>query len=253
MAEALKGAKTVFLVPDGPLQSIPFALLLDAPPSAEMMAGAALKDLPWLARTTGFVTLPAVSSLRVLRRFAGTSVAPEPFIGIGDPLLKGHPQVTGEKPKPQSRTVALAARRTFDSAIAARGFFGNTRALKNQPALPETADELARLARILGAPVENSLVLRERASEPVVKNTVPLGHYQVVAFATHGLMAGEIPGFAEPALLLTPPDTASQENDGLLSASEIAKLKLNADWVILSACNTAAADGTARGRRDCRA
>lgn len=53
--------------------------------------------------------------------------------------------------------------------------------------------------------METSLILRERASEPLVKHTVPLGHYQVVAFATHGLMAGEIPGFAEPALLLTPP------------------------------------------------
>jgi hypothetical protein len=49
----------------------------------------------------------------------------------------------------------------------------------------------------------------------------------------------------EPGLILTPPDVPSAEDGGYLSASEIARLKLDADWVILSACNTAA--GKAKG------
>jgi CHAT domain-containing protein len=47
----------------------------------------------------------------------------------------------------------------------------------------------------------------------------------------------------EPALLLTPPEHATEEDDGLLTASEVAQLRLDADWVLLSACNTAARVG----------
>ena len=110
------------------------------------------------------------------------------------------------------------------------------------PSLPETADELRTMAGILGG--DNSdLFLRERATERHIKSAA-LDKYRVLAFATHGLVAGELKGLAEPALVLTPPRVASAEDDGLLTASEVATLKLNADLVILSACNTAAADGT---------
>ena len=74
--------------------------------------------------------------------------------------------------------------------------------------------------------------------------SLDLADTRVLAFATHGLVAGALKGVAEPALVLTPPNTGTAEDDGLLTASEIAILDLDADWVILSACNTAAADGT---------
>jgi CHAT domain-containing protein len=64
----------------------------------------------------------------------------------------------------------------------------------------------------------------------------------VVYFATHGLVAGDIKGLAEPSLALTLPKEPSDLDDGLLAASEVAQLKLNADWVVLSACNTIAGD-----------
>jgi len=71
-----------------------------------------------------------------------------------------------------------------------------------------------------------------------------LSRYRVIAFATHGLTAGELEGVAEPGLIMTPPETASDDDSGVLTATMIARLNLDADWVILSACNTAAADGT---------
>jgi CHAT domain-containing protein len=123
-----------------------------------------------------------------------------------------------------------------------RGAVADVDAVRQLPPLPETADELSGLAKSLGAGAD-TLYLRERASEATLKK-LKLDEYRVLAFATHGLVANEIHNLREPALVLTPPGKASADNDGLLTASEIARLKLNADWVILSACNTAASDGT---------
>ena len=86
-------------------------------------------------------------------------------------------------------------------------------------------------------------------SEPANPAAWPrLSDYRIVHFATHGALTGEMKGSAEPGLVLTPPppgtrDVALERDDGFLAASEIAELKLDADWVILSACNTAAAAG----------
>jgi CHAT domain-containing protein len=111
---------------------------------------------------------------------------------------------------------------------------------KALPRLPETAAELQAVAKNLGAPA-NSIHLRQAASETTVKRS-PLSDYRVVYFATHGLVAGEVKGLAEPSLALTLPNQPTDIDDGLLTASEVAQLKLNADWVVLSACNTIAGD-----------
>jgi CHAT domain-containing protein len=87
-----------------------------------------------------------------------------------------------------------------------------------------------------------SIWLTNNATETNVK-TIDLSVYKVLAFATHGVMAGEVKGIGEPGLILTPPKEATSQDDGYLSASEVAQLKLNAELVILSACNTAASDG----------
>ena len=75
--------------------------------------------------------------------------------------------------------------------------------MRRIPSLPETADELKAIARALGAD-EGSLFLREHATERRVR-TIDLADTRVIAFATHGLVAGDLKGLAEPALVLTPP------------------------------------------------
>jgi CHAT domain-containing protein len=108
------------------------------------------------------------------------------------------------------------------------------------PALPETADELNEVAKDLGAPASD-IHLGADASETTVKRA-PLIDYSIIYFATHGLVAGDVKGLAEPSLALSIPKQPSELDDGLLTASEVAQLKLNADWVVLSACNTIAGD-----------
>src|SRR5262249_19594956 len=108
--------------------------------------------------------------------------------------------------------------------------------------LPSTADEVRAISGVFKES-ESELNLRAGASEANVKRS-KLVDYRIVYFATHGLLAGEVEMFAkakvEPALALTIPEKPTELDDGLLMASEVAQLKLNADWVVLSACNTAA-------------
>jgi len=66
-----------------------------------------------------------------------------------------------------------------------------------------------------------------------------------VMFATHGLVPGDLNGLTQPALALSAPTSADSDGDGLLTMEEILGLRLNADWVVLSACNTASSDGAA--------
>jgi CHAT domain-containing protein len=122
-----------------------------------------------------------------------------------------------------------------------RDGLADVRALRELTPLPDTATELRAIAKVLKAPPD-AINLGPAASETRVKSA-PLDRYRVIQFATHGLVAGDLSGLAEPALVLTPPPVPAEADDGLLTASEIAVLKLDAEWVVLSACNTAAGAG----------
>jgi CHAT domain-containing protein len=160
------------------------------------------------------------------------------MIGFGDPSF-GADQ-PGTAPGRQ-----LAAARNPQQTRAYTDFWkgdgvDRSRLAEALPPLPDTADELKAVAADLGAPLSDIHLGRD-ASETMVKR-MPLADYRVVYFATHGLVAGDVKGLAEPSLALSLPKQPSELDDGLLTASEIAQLKLNADWVVLSACNTVAGD-----------
>jgi CHAT domain-containing protein len=228
-ARQLAGVKHLIAIPYGPLLSLPLGLLVTRPSAAP--AGDDYRQVAWLARDMAISVLPSVSSLRELRDKAGRSAAPKPFIGFGDPIFAGAAGVT--------RGVAAA------SDHCREGQSVDLEVLRDLPRLPETAGELADIARTLGAGRE-SLVLGMDATEARVRST-PLDQYRVVAFATHGLLPTEMRCQSEPSLAFTPPAKAGPGDDGLLDASEVAQLKLDADWVLLSACNTARADGKLGG------
>jgi CHAT domain-containing protein len=234
VAAAFAGKRHLIVVPTGALTSLPLQVLVTAPPpSAGTPPATALREAAWLIKGYALSVLPSVQSLAALRRLPGGSPGARPFFGMGDPVLQG--------PDPADRQRSAKRRSASTPARFYRNGLADVRAVRELTPLPDTADELRAIAQALGAPAD-AVYLREAAAETRVK-TAPLSQYRVIQFATHGLVAGDLSGLAEPALVLTPPDTPTEVDDGLLTASEIAALKLNADWVVLSACNTAAGGG----------
>ena len=248
----LGGLKHLIVVPDDPLLPVPFAALVvnDQGPAYSSLTDAYRKGLTpspaelrddyprisWILRSDFTISeLPSATSLRALRGSPGTgaaSAAPsEPFIGIGDPILGG----TGRE-----RGGAMLATR-------GGGLIDDIRKL---PRLPGTRDELIADARALGADPSLALFTGERATKPEVMelNHERLARTRVVAFATHALIGGELTGLKEPALVLTPPSQPSENDDGLLALDDVMQLKLKeTEWVVLSACNTAAPGGSGEG------
>jgi CHAT domain-containing protein/tetratricopeptide (TPR) repeat protein len=224
-ADALiANAKDLIISPDGALQSLPFAVLVTKPPTA-IAKPSDYQAVAWLIRRQAVTVVPAASSLVALRRFAEEKHGTDPFAGFGDPIFDGS-----------------GVKRNIDMASVYKGTEASAPELRRLPRLPETADELRAEAGILGAP-ETSLHLGQEATVTAVRR-FDLSNTRVLSFATHGLIAGDLPKLGEPALVLTPPARPTPNDDGLLRASEVSRLKLNADFVILSACNTAASDGT---------
>jgi len=224
----LEGVEHLMIVADGPLVSLPFGVLVTEAPEHGVIRLEDHRKVPWLAKRYAMTTLPSATSLKALRQFAKASPAPEPFIGFGDPVLEG---------PDGGATKGIKVAKLFS-----RGAVADVDEVRKLPGLPETADELRAMAKALAAP-DSVIHLRDQATETRVK-ALDLSSFRVVAFSTHGLMAGDMAELAEPALVLTPPENGTTQDDGLLTASEVAQLKLNADWVLLSACNTAAPDGT---------
>ena len=235
VASVFRDKRHLLLVPSGPLTALPFHLLITDPPpgEADIHSLALYRDAAWLLKRHAVTVLPSVSSLKTLRMLTPKQYAARPMVGFGDPVFDA---AGGGSP---SKGARKAASRSYTDFWQGVGVNRNQLA-KALPRLEDTADELKAVAKNLRAPTSD-IYLRVAASETTVKR-LPLADYRVVYFATHGLVAGDVKGLGEPSLALTIPKQPSEFDDGLLTASEVAQLKLNADWVVLSACNTIAGD-----------
>jgi CHAT domain-containing protein/predicted transcriptional regulator len=237
----IRDKNRLIVVPSGPLTALPFHLLVTEQPAVAVPQVktprdlAAYRDVPWLLRRHAVSMLPSVASLKALRGFARKEQGAKPLIGFGDPVFNAEEESRPTAPE----ATRVAATRSYTEFWQGQGA-DRTVLSKALQRLPETAAELQAVAKNLGAP-PSGIHLRQAASETTVKRAA-LSDYRVVYFATHGLVAGEVKGLAEPSLALTLPKQPTDADDGLLTASEVAQLKLNADWVVLSACNTIAGD-----------
>ena len=238
----VKDKRHILAVPSGPLASLPLHVLVTETPPAPVLArgdAALSRNVAWLARRQAVSVLPSVASLKALRVFARHASASKPMIAFGDPVFEPTERATTLAQRGTPKTRGAAPQRNLPPLPG--GAFLDVRKLAHAlVALPETADEIAAVATRLKAP-QSDIHLRSEATERAVKRAA-LADYRVVYFATHGLVAGEVAGLREPALALSIPTEPSELDDGLLTASEVAQLKLNAEWVVLSACNTAAGE-----------
>lgn len=245
-----EGKTTLLTVVSGALTSLPLSVLSTQAPISDAVPasdGNLLAGTPWLIDRYALASLPSVSSLMALRCYLvepGRQSAACPartgaqarrtrpggssqLVAFGAPILSGLPSA-------DVRGTAAP------DSIGGAGGLADVAKLKALPALPGSKLELetlkirypSALIRIGADATENAVRLTDAEA---------LSNARFIVFSTHGLMAGG--SASEPGLVLTPPDQATAADDGYLTASEAAQLRLNADFVVLSACNTAASDG----------
>ncbi len=199
------------------------------------------RKVPWLARTHAVSMVPSAAALRTLRQMPPGSNKRLAMIGFGDPVFSKAQEEARRSAAPTQvamNTRGLPLKRRSSPKL--EGV--DSAELAQLPPLPDTALELTSIARALGEDPAKAVVLGVKANEQTVEDT-DLARYKIVVFATHGLAAGELNGLTQPALALTAPSVAGVKGDGLLTMGEITGLKLDADWVVLSACNTGAGAG----------
>jgi CHAT domain-containing protein len=249
--DAWKGVTDLVVIAHGPLGQLPFSLLPTTPVKlgkerAELFGN--YRQVPWLIRNVSITRLPSASSLVTLRKLPEGNPFRKTFAGFGDPFFNKEQFAQakgkgGQKVMPGSpggrlhvRGIRLTQTGNLDSETIISSHLG---LLKR---LPDTGEEIRSIAKALDADLDEDIFLGERASEGQVK-TMDLSDRRVIAFATHALVPGDLDGLYQPALALASPSVIGDNEDGLLTMGEIMRLKLNSDWVVLSACNTGAAHG----------
>lgn len=269
--------KKLLVVTHGALAQIPFSILVkERSPgrfetsyddeSAEYMR---YQTTRWLIDDHAIAHYPTVTSWHSLRSRKQDQEARKEtrYLAVANPLLDGntdHPlfgtdqEEAAKKARQTQNCEATASifdnrftellanffRRGDETPQKTGGLMDRESLLMLSP-LPETALEVCQAMESFGG-TDNSVLLGATATEKSIKfldRTGELKKYDIVHFATHSFLPGDN-GAYEAGLVLTPPDSSTEDDDGYLSASEIANLHFDADWVILSACNTASGSDT---------
>jgi CHAT domain-containing protein len=216
VAKPMGDTSSLVVAPSGPLLSIPFGLLLTA--SADPLR---LGDAPWLIRRMAIAHVPAPANFVSLRKVAGTSRANRPWFGFGD-----------FEPIP----LALA-QRSFPESNCAQ----SARELASLGRLPFAGRELEAARQLLGAGVSDELTGRAYTAAAVQRAS--LNNYRIVHFASHAVLPSELKCESEPAIVTSASPGAKDASGALLTAGQVAALHLDADAIILSACNSGGPGG----------
>ena len=217
----LAGMKSLVVAPSGPLLSLPFGVLLTGPADPDKLGAA-----PWLLRQATIAHVPAAANFVSLRKIAGGSRATKPWFGFGD-----------FQPVTQAQ-----AQRSFPGATCRE----SAQLFAGLPPLPFAQKELAAAQLVLGASASDEL-LGAAFTAPAVLGR-HLKNYRILHFATHALLPTDLACQNEPAIVTSAPQGAADASGALLTASAVTDMDLDADAVILSACNSGGPSGGGAGQ-----
>ncbi len=245
LSSAWQGKTQWVVAAGGALSQLPFSIL-------HTKAGGGMDaNAPWLIKEASITQVPSLSAWLAIKSLAKASSAPQAFAGWGDPAFGPQTVAANATRSTQARSITLTRASTLTDLDHPERTTTAPSALQYAriPALPDTRDELLAIAGTLNANPDSDLFLGAKATRDSVlaaSRSGDLAKKRVIAFATHGLMAGDLPNLTQPALAMAATGTEDKNPFApLLTLEDVLTLKLNADWVVLSACNTAAADGKA--------
>jgi CHAT domain-containing protein len=236
LAASLAGKSHLIVSTGGALAQIPFAALVSEPYSGKPA------QAPWLIKQLAISHVPGASAWIALKQLSQAKPAAQAFMGWGDPLFDRAQVAQAGSTRNVSLTRAA-------STNAADEVVSNAIKYAQIPALPETRAEVEAIADLLKADrIKDTFFGQAANRESVLQSSQSgqLAQRRVIVFATHGLIPGDLPNLRQPALALA--GNSASDTDPLaplLTLEDVLSLKLNADWVVLSACNTAAAEGRA--------
>lgn len=219
----------------GALAKLPFAVLVRTPTATNATPA-------WLIKDLAISHVPSANGWLALKNLKTQPHTQPTLLAWGDPAFD--PKLASSS-APSSSVRAVASTRASDTSrnvLDADAYLTYSKL----PPLPETRDEVLELAKIMSAdPKQDVLLGSEATRQSVLKSNRSgvLAKKQVVVFATHGLLAGDLPNLNQPALAMA--GTTDPKESPLLTLEDVLSLQLQADWVVLSACNTAGADGKA--------
>jgi len=247
-----KDSKDLLVAVSGSLGMIPFGILPTAPSVLSTGSDtlfANYQETPWLIRRASITRVPSAKTFVALRSVSIKGADRRAFVGFGDPIFNPTQLAEIEKEPPEKMSLfdspsgelyVRGIRITEVGSLDENSISSCHIGMLNR--LPDTKEEILSIAHTIGADPVADVFLGKQANEQQVKS-MDLSDRRVIAFATHALVPGDIDGLHQVAIALSAPTVTGGDDDGLLTMEEVFQLRLNADWVVLSACNTGAAEG----------
>jgi CHAT domain-containing protein len=240
---AWKDAEHIVVIPHGTLSTLPLGVLVTRSPGKvadHSIRFDGYRDVAWLIKKHNLTYLPSVGALTTLRKLPAGSDKRLQFAGFGNPVF-GPTEVRATSIAMRGAGIRVRGLRRTKAGDLDESKQASVKLDQLAP-LPETASEIMEVAQALHADPGRSVFTGAAATEQQIK-TMPLDNRRIIMFATHALVPGDLDGLDQPAIALSSPASTHTNGDGLLTMSEVLGLKLDADWVVLSACNTGAASG----------